>query len=84
MLIGTNDLNAADCNMNETELLATVPGISYRYKTLPKSAHGEQVKRYHRAAHSSCGSVMGQPLALRSSLRPGLHVTLMPQHVILL
>lgn len=30
MLIGTNDLNAADCNMNETELLATVPGIQYR------------------------------------------------------
>ena len=84
MLIGTNDLNAADCNMNETELLATVPGISYRYKPLPKSAHGEQVERYHQAAHSSCGSVMGQPLALRSSLPLGLHVTLMPQHVILL
>ena len=30
MLIGTNDLTAADCNMNETELLATVPGIQYR------------------------------------------------------
>ena len=84
MLIGTNDLNAADCNMNETELLATVPGISYRYKTLLKSAHGEQVKQYHRAAQSSCGSVMGQPLALRSGLRLGLHVTLMPQHVFLL
>lgn len=27
MLIGTNDLNAADCNRNGTELLATVPGI---------------------------------------------------------
>jgi len=27
MLIGTNDLNAADCNHNGTELLATVPGI---------------------------------------------------------
>ncbi len=62
MLIGTNDLNAADCNMNETELLATVPGISYRYKTLLKSAHGEQIKRYHRAAQSSCGSVMASHL----------------------
>ena len=30
MLIGTNDLTAADCNRNETELLATVPGIQYR------------------------------------------------------
>jgi hypothetical protein len=27
LLIGTNDLTAADCNRNETELLATVPGI---------------------------------------------------------
>lgn len=31
MLIGTNDLTAADCNMNQTELLATIPGITYRY-----------------------------------------------------
>ncbi|CAK0785417.1 hypothetical protein CVIRNUC_008626 [Coccomyxa viridis] len=36
MLIGTNDLNAADCNMNETELLATVPGISYRVTEIIK------------------------------------------------
>ena len=38
MLIGTNDLTAADCNMNETELLATVPGISYRCESPPKLA----------------------------------------------
>ncbi|CAL5224204.1 g6847 [Coccomyxa viridis] len=36
MLIGTNDLTAADCNMNETELLATVPGIQYRVMEIVK------------------------------------------------
>jgi hypothetical protein len=30
MLIGTNDLTAADCHRNETELLLTVPGIAAR------------------------------------------------------
>ena len=30
VLIGTNDLTAADCNRNETELLANVPGIAVR------------------------------------------------------
>lgn len=30
MMIGTNDLNAADCNQNETELLAVAPGIADR------------------------------------------------------
>ena len=30
MLIGTNDLTAADCNQNETELMQTVPGIAAR------------------------------------------------------
>ena len=30
ILIGTNDLTAADCNMNQTELLLTVPGITHR------------------------------------------------------
>ena len=39
MLIGTNDLTAADCNMNETELLATVPGIQYRWGVLLGCTH---------------------------------------------
>lgn len=34
MLIGTNDIFAADCNRNETELLATVPGIAERCEVL--------------------------------------------------
>lgn len=39
MLIGTNDLTAADCNMNETELLATIPGIQYRSGLSPGCSH---------------------------------------------
>lgn len=34
VLIGTNDIFAADCNRNETELLATVPGIAERCEVL--------------------------------------------------
>ena len=34
LLIGTNDLTAADCHRNETELLLTAPGIAARHAAL--------------------------------------------------
>lgn len=82
ILIGTNDLTAADCNMNQTELLLTVPGILHRSVLILSIAI--MAFAGHSAGPDHCTTVEAQPAdeaqcdKLREMLQHGCHF---PRHL---
>ena len=83
LLIGTNDLTAADCNKNETELLAIVPGIAARYAYTQAATPSTQTLARSQSL-SSCRQVACRNRYSNTSVRCSILQVLTPAILLLL